>query len=1718
MKIKLPYLLLFVLLVSLNCHSQFSKTHYIPPLSSGTILSGDQYLYISTPNTTPVNFRIIELGGITITGTVTRNTPYVYNIGYGNDTQLHVDASLASTILNNKGYIVEADDLVYVSARVIDQTLNQAGELVSKGIASLGLRFRVGAFTNTLVNNYSTVHYTFVSVLATENNTSVTFSGMKPGVQLVNSSTGSTSYTIVLNRGESYVMAVQGPTPAANKDGLIGSLVLSDKPIAVNCGSFGGTNAVGNLDLGFDQIVPSENINISNPSTLTYDYIFIKSTGIDAVEKILLVADEDTQITLNGAATPVYTLLAGEYLALTGADYSANGNLFVSSTNKIFAFQSVGDDGAPNGDQRNQELFFVPSLSCRTPRVIDNIPFIDLLGTLQFTGRVTMVTKTAATLNFIINGNNYTLAGLSAIGVSVIGPTPVVGNTNYETYVLTGLSGNVSVFSSGELYLAAYGSLSAATFGGFYSGFTFKPEISFNEVDATLLGCIPNSILKVNSLNPFDVFQWYFNGAIIPGETNNTYQPKETTALPTPGKGPGYYSVSAAIAGCSLPTFSDIIPVSSCPLDSDNDGINDNADLDNDNDGITNCTESFGDQNFNLTNTTAGTIAVSSYNNSYTGAIAFAGTGTPSTTPIVGDAVGNFVTEAASGKDNSVSYTVSNFTSPISLSVEYASVANPTDLFTSSTEIRITCPVNKTLTILNPNNELLIDTNYDGFFESGITQYSSFEIRFRLNNSVALAAGTGTFSIRGNLINSIIITNINLSDSSTSRVALRLIATCIPKDSDGDGIADQNDLDTDNDGIPDFVESQGQNVVALSHVDANADGIDDIFGAGIIPADTDNDGVTNYLDLDSDNDGIHDLDESGSGATDANSNGIIDGNNFGTNGLANSLETTPDNGTLNYTISDTDTNGILNYVSLDSDNDLCNDVIEAGYLDSNGDGLLGGTAPPTVNAYGLVTSGTGYGNPNANYITPAPITITTQPQNIPICELQSATFSVTSNAVTSYQWQFSTDNGATWNNVINNASNTGATTASLTVSNVSPSMSGYQYRVFLNKNGNTCGLVSSAAILTTYPLPVITTPITLKQCDDDTDGISTFNLTQKNDVISANYAAETFTYYTNSAAASTQNNTFLISNPIAYTSGNASVFARVQNSNGCFRVARIDLIVSVTQIPASFVIPNKYLCDDYLDALNDDRDGISGPYNFSNVTSSLLAFLPGPSANYSIKYYKTQADFLAETDASGNSLAITNTTNYRNIGFPNTQTIWVRVESTIDNSCFGYKTFDVVVEALPVATPINALNLLRHCDDDQDGVYGFDTSTIQASVLNGQTGVNVKYFRANGTPLSSPLPNPFSVNGTATITIRVSNNTTQTGGQPCFDEETLQFLVDDLPQAFSISPSDVTTCDEEINPVDQNGLHTFNTSSFQSTILGSQTGINIYYFDGNNNPLTNPFQNTFTTGTQNIKVIVENPINTTCTAQLIIPFVVHPTPKIDIEENIVICIPTTQALLDAGILDGTPTSDYQFKWYTNNVSNGVTTPTLTVYTPGTYSVDVTNVFGCTKTRVITVTGSEAATIQSIDVVDTTDINTITVNFIGTGDYQFSIDDINGPYRDSNFFNNVPMGLHEIYVRDKNGCGSVGPITVAVLGVPHYFTPNGDGYNDTWNVKGVNTQYNTITTIYIFDRFGKLLKQISTNGSGWDGNYDEHQLPADDYWYNIKFEDGRSAKGHFTLKR
>ncbi|TRX41336.1 T9SS type B sorting domain-containing protein [Flavobacterium restrictum] len=244
---------------------------------------------------------------------------------------------------------------------------------------------------------------------------------------------------------------------------------------------------------------------------------------------------------------------------------------------------------------------------------------------------------------------------------------------------------------------------------------------------------------------------------------------------------------------------------------------------------------------------------------------------------------------------------------------------------------------------------------------------------------------------------------------------------------------------------------------------------------------------------------------------------------------------------------------------------------------------------------------------------------------------------------------------------------------------------------------------------------------------------------------------------------------------------------------------------------------------------------------------------------------------------------------------------------------------------------------------------------------------------------------------------------------------------------------------------------------------------------------------------------------------------VDSTPVILPSENRILCEDdATPLLLNAGLTPPNTPTDYTFLWSTSE-----TTPTISVTKEGDYSVTVTNKSGCTATRVCKVTLSHLAKINSIAIQDLQPNNQITVNVTNPDNYLYAIKYQNGnttALQNSPVFDNVPGGFHELIIKNKEG--NCGPIfqSVAVLEAPFYFTPNNDGYNDYWNLKGINSPIYKNAVIYIFDRYGKLIKQLSPNSIGWDGTYNKAPLPSDDYWFTIKLEEGREAKGHFSLKR
>ncbi len=161
-------------------------------------------------------------------------------------------------------------------------------------------------------------------------------------------------------------------------------------------------------------------------------------------------------------------------------------------------------------------------------------------------------------------------------------------------------------------------------------------------------------------------------------------------------------------------------------------------------------------------------------------------------------------------------------------------------------------------------------------------------------------------------------------------------------------------------------------------------------------------------------------------------------------------------------------------------------------------------------------------------------------------------------------------------------------------------------------------------------------------------------------------------------------------------------------------------------------------------------------------------------------------------------------------------------------------------------------------------------------------------------------------------------------------------------------------------------------------------------------------------------------------------------------------------------------------------------------------------------------------LDRVDILDDlSDSNNIEVFVQGNGDYEYAIN--NGEFQDSPIFIDVPPGENTLIINDKNGCGTTEPIPFLVVGYPKFFTPNGDGIHDAWNILGIETL--TDPVVFIFDRYGKLLKQLDETTIGWDGTFNGRPMPSSDYWFRLEYsrdEGGalvaNTIRTHFTLKR
>ncbi len=533
--------LLFVFLfVSSFVNAQLSDLHYLPPLKQGQNNQGirDQAIYLSTPE--PTTFTVNAYRGTNATPVATFNisnvSPAVWTLGDGDNNITLVNNTNTGIVLANSGLRFESPsgNRFYVNYR--GNSNAQAASLTAKGRQALGTRFKWGGVPN--LGSHPSKSNT-LGIMATEDNTTVQLYGYDPDCEfrVGNNRAGITAntYTVTLDANESFVFETYiGNSPTqAHEDGWIGATIESDKDIVISNGSinFGRQAGASNRDAGIDQPVPE--------NRLGKEYVFIRGNGNTngSTEFPLVIAIADnTQIFVNGGTTPIATINNGEFFQVPSTFYSSNAvgaNMLLQTSKDVYAYQCM----AGASQVYTQGLNFVAPVNCLLPDVMDNIPDIRNMAGTTVTGGMTIIAavNTPDSNIQITDGNG---------AVTLPASNPVAGSSDWKTFYIPNLNGDVSVQSTGPMAVGFFGFNGARGVAGYFSGFDTLPEVTLEIRGGT--GCFVGSELFEATSNNFDAFQWFENGQAIPGANGPSYAPTGAGEFFLRGtKGPCTYDSNA---------------------------------------------------------------------------------------------------------------------------------------------------------------------------------------------------------------------------------------------------------------------------------------------------------------------------------------------------------------------------------------------------------------------------------------------------------------------------------------------------------------------------------------------------------------------------------------------------------------------------------------------------------------------------------------------------------------------------------------------------------------------------------------------------------------------------------------------------------------------------------------------------------------------------------------------------------------------------------------------------------------------------------------------------------------------------------------------------------------------------------------------------------------------------------------------------------------------
>mgnify|MGYP003671783392 CR=1 FL=1 len=450
------------------------------------------------------------------------------------------------------------------------------------------------------------------------------------------------------------------------------------------------------------------------------------------------------------------------------------------------------------------------------------------------------------------------------------------------------------------------------------------------------------------------------------------------------------------------------------------------------------------------------------------------------------------------------------------------------------------------------------------------------------------------------------------------------------------------------------------------------------------------------------------------------------------------------------------------------------------------------------------------------------------------------------------------------------------------------------------------------------------------------------------------------------------------------------------------------------------------------------------------------------------------------------------------------------VEVTLNNTCISEGEITVEYADLPV---VNSITVFE-CDANQDGLTTYNIYSFEGDIITDQADSIIDFYLSSADAENEideiTNPNNFS-NSTPNQVVYALVSNQITG---CSSIASLTLSTSNN----TLNISDLEICEDDVidgfTSFDLNDI----TADIQPQIPANAT---VRFFPtepdalNNSNQLNQNFTNT-TPFTQTIFVKVTDNTNN-CFAISPANLVVLERPEVAANYTTSYCetnFPDTITLTGEVI---NPQTTYSYQWYLDNNPLNETGTTISVNMSGIYTFQVTNTNQCVATQTITVNPINAPVISLVDFTELTENNTVTINLENSGNFEFALDNPNLLFQDSNVFTNVSPGVHIAYVREKNGCGFAEQ-TIYILGFPQFFTPNGDGFNDYWKPLGISKTSNIDLNIKVFNRYGKLLKQIEPFGLGWDGTFNSNPMPTDDYWFLISRKNGTTYTGHFTLKR